>query len=114
MGLRNSKALVKVAAFSPSGIDHSELLTMVLWPFRQLEGGHVCRAAVEGGAAIIKGSVYEMLSDSPQQAANTYTKGPSAIRHCPVDIYTSNTTAFSDEVGDAAVISCDITLQGER
>ena len=113
MGLRNSKALVKVAAFSPSGIDHSELLTMVLWVFRRLEGGYVCRAAVEGGEAIIKGSVYHLLGDSPQQAATTYTKGPSATRHCPVDIYTSDTTAFSDEVGVSSLITFRRAFAGQ-
>jgi hypothetical protein len=94
-----SRVWMKVPAFIPSSVDINDALNIIYYPLRQLEGGLICPAAVEGdGAALVKSSLYTSVADSPHQATITHTKGPTAIVHCQTCFHPASTIADSDKV----------------
>jgi hypothetical protein len=94
-----SRAWMKVAAYVPSCVDITEIIGYVFHPFKKLEAGILASAAVPEQHVLLKGSIFNVLGDAPQQAVHSHTKGPSAIVHCQTCMHGSETNSFSDQVG---------------
>ena len=95
--MRMSRAWLRLATFVPKSIDVNEALRVVFWPFHRLEAGVLCDVAGVGDV-LLKGSVYQSIADSPQQAGNTYTKATNGEVHCVSCLHGSDTIAKSDKV----------------
>ena len=85
-----------VPTYVPSSLDLVEARDVIFYPLRRLETGVIVSAAE--GEVLVKGSLFSTVGDSPQQAANTHCKGPTAIVHC----LSCFQTKLSDEVSTYA------------
>jgi hypothetical protein len=98
MEMRMSRAFLRVPAYLPSSVDVTEAMDIIFYCVHALEQGMVVPAAVRGEQATVKGSVYSLLGDSPQQAQSTHTKGPGAIIFCQACLHPSASVVTSDQV----------------
>lgn len=120
--MRMSRAWMKIPAFVPKGVDHSEVLSIIFHPLRELEYGEVMEAAVPGGKVLVKSSLFTSLADAPQQAVHTHTKGNAAKIFCQTCLHPSDTIIESAEVGSHSrdctytktMLVCSASLRGQE
>lgn len=101
--LRMSRAWMKVPCYVPPTVDVTDVTRLLFYSFKRLEGGMTLKAATTSSYVMAKGSIYSVIGDSPQQAVNTHTKGPTALIHCQSCFWPSSTIARSDEVSRKTV-----------